>query len=388
MAAERDGDGRAHRAAFLFFGGPGEEVSAVEQAVTLKLKLHEPTKAKREMYQLMADRVTEFANRYLSLPKKERPRTSKEAAGISDSLPAAVLNQAIRDIRAKKKAKRFKRLWPTFNNQNFRVEREFSRDGRAVWKVSFPALEKRVGVPVAVAPYQERYLNLLLEGRARQGVARLVRRGGDWYVHLSLAVATGRRQGPEKVMGVDLGMVDLLVASVEGRTLFFSGGELAYVRRRYARLRRKLQKAGANRALKRLGDKEHRWVTDVNHKVSRRLVEFAVAHGVTKIRMEDLTGARWVFPQGREQRKDHGRSLQYWPYYQLQKFIEYKAALVGIEVEYVRPDLTSLTCSRCGETVKSRPKGRWFRCPRCGREKHVDVNAADNIAQAVSGLAT
>jgi len=362
-------------------------VNAVGQAVTVRLKLHEPTKAKCEMYQLMADRVTEFANRYLSLPREKRPRTSKEAARISDPLPAVVLNQAIRDIRATKKAKRFKRLWPAFNNQNFRVERELSRDGGAAWKVSFPTLDRRVGVPVVVTPYQEKYLNLLLDGKARQGVARLVMRGGDWYVHLSLTVAAGRRQRPEKVMGVDLGMVDLLVASVKGQTLFFSGGELAYVRRRYAGLRRKLQKAGANRALKRLGDKEHRWVADVNHKVSRRLVEFAVAHGVTKIRMEDLAGARWAFPQKREQRRDHGRNLHYWPYYQLQRFIEYKAALAGIEVEYVKPDLTSLMCSRCGEAVGSRPKGRWFRCPRCGRVKHVDVNAADNIAQAVSGPA-
>lgn len=48
----------------------------------------------------------------------------------------------------KKKAKHFKRLWPGFNNQNFRVEKETAKDGGAVWKVSFPTLEKRVGVPI------------------------------------------------------------------------------------------------------------------------------------------------------------------------------------------------------------------------------------------------
>ncbi|MDQ0287883.1 IS605 OrfB family transposase [Desulfofundulus luciae] len=358
----------------------------MEQVVTLKLKLYEPTQAKREMYQLMADRCTDFANRYLSLDKKERPRTSGEAKKYSEPLPSAVLNQAIRDIKAKPKAKRFKHLWPAFSNQNFRVEREVTRDGGAVWKASFPTLEKRVGVPIVVQPYQEKYLEMLLSGRAKQGSARLVRRGKDWYVHLSLTVPVEEKRGG-KVMGVDLGMIDLLVASVSGQTLFFSGDELVYVRRHYAQLRKKLQKAGAYRALKRLGDKEHRWVTDVNHKVSRMLVDFAIIHGVTKIRLEDLTGARWAHPQRREQRKDHGRSLQYWPYYQLRQFIEYKAVLAGIRVELVNPDLTTLTCSRCGEVIRTRPKGRWFRCPRCRRVKHVDVNAADNIAQAVSGLA-
>ncbi|MGB9804682.1 MAG: hypothetical protein ACPLUI_12820, partial [Desulfofundulus sp.] len=285
----------------------------MEQVITLKLKLYEPTRAKQEMYQTMADRCTDFANRYLGLDEKERPRTSKEARGYSDPLPSAVLNQAIRDIKAKPKAKRFKRLWPAFNNQNFRVEREYTVGGGAVWKASFPTLEKRVGVPVVVQPYQEKYLEMLLSGRAEQGVERLVRRGKDWYIHLSLTVPVERAQKPEKVMGVDLGLIDLLVASAGGQTLFFPGSGLAYTRRHYADLRKRLQEAGAHRVLRELGDKEHRWVTDVNHKVSRALVDFAVARGVTVIRLEDLTGARWARPQRKEQRKDHGRSLQYWP---------------------------------------------------------------------------
>ncbi|MCS5697348.1 transposase [Desulfofundulus thermocisternus] len=360
----------------------------MEQTITLKIKLYEPTRAKQEVYQEMTDRTTEFANKYLGLDKKDRPKTSKEAKEHSKPLPSAILAQAIRDIKSKPKAKRFKRLWPAFNNQNFRVEREYTVDGGAVYKVSFPTLERRVGVPIVVTPYQKKYLDLLLAGKVKQGVARLVKCGRDWYIHLSLTVPVERTQKPEKIMGVDLGLVDLLVASAGGQTLFFPGGGLVYIRRHYVDLRKKLQKAGAYKALKELGDKEHRWVKDVNHKASRVLVNFAVAHGVTKIRMEDLTGARWTKAQGKEQRKDHGRSLHYWPYYQLRQFIEYKAALAGIQVELVSPDLTTLTCSRCGETVKSRPKSRWFRCPRCKRIKHIDVNAADNIAQAVSGLAS
>jgi IS605 OrfB family transposase len=334
----------------------------------------------------MADSTTDFANRYLNLDKKERPKTSKDAAKISEKLPSCVLCHAIRDIKSKPKAKRFKHLWPSFSYQNFRVEKEISQSGGAVWKASFPTLEKRVGVPVVVQPYQKKYLEMLLSGRAKQGSAKLVRHGRDWYIHLSLTILVEEKQG-EKIMGVDLGLIDLLVASVSSQTLFFSGKELAYIRRHYAELRRRLQKAGAYRALKELGDKEHRWVTDVNHKISKALIDFAFAHGVTKIRLEDLTGARWTNPQRREQRKDHGRCLHYWPYYQLRQFIEYKAALAGIRVELVNPDLTTLTCSRCGEVTKSRPKGRWFRCPRCKKVKHIDVNAADNIAQAISGLA-
>jgi IS605 OrfB family transposase len=360
----------------------------VEQTLTIKLKLYKPTLAKQKMYQEMADRCTAFANRYLQLDPKNRPKTSKQAKQYSDKLPSAVLNQAIKDIKANKKAKKFKRLWPNFNNQNFRVEKEASQDGGAVWKVSFPTLEKRVGVPVEVSTYQEKYLEMLLSGQAKQGAARLVRRGKEWFIHLSLTVSIAEEKSrTSKIMGIDLGQIDLLVALVAGQTLFFSGAHLAYVRRRFAELRRSLQKAGAHRALKKLGDREHRWVTDVNHKISRTVVEFARSQGVSLIRMEDLTGVRWTTKQRKGQKKDHGRNLDYWPYYQLQEFIKYKATLAGIRVEPVNRDNTSLTCSRCGETVKSRPRDRWFKCPRCKRTMHVDANAASNIAQAISGLA-
>lgn len=358
----------------------------MNQVITLKLKLHEPTKVKRDIYQTMADCTTAFAKRYLTLDKDARPKTSRDAKEYSDLLPSAVLNQAIRDIRSKRKAKHFRRLWPSFNNQNFRVEKEQPRSGGAAWKASFPTLEKRIGVPIVVVPYQERYLEMLISGGARQGSARLVKCGREWYIHLSLTVAVKEKPNG-KIMGIDLGLITLLVASINNQTLFFSGSRLAYIRRRLNKLRRKLQKAGAHRALIKLGDKEHRWITDVNHKISCVVVEFAKLHGVGMIRMEDLTGVRWTKNQRRKQRKDPGRSLHKWAFYQLQQFIEYKATLAGITVEYANRDNTSRTCSRCGEVKPSRSNSRWFTCPRCKKQKHVDANAADNIAHAISGLA-
>ncbi|KLU61101.1 hypothetical protein CEB3_c26710 [Peptococcaceae bacterium CEB3] len=49
------------------------------QVITIKLKLFEPTKAKQDMYQTMADRTTDFANRYLGLDKPMRPKSSGDA---------------------------------------------------------------------------------------------------------------------------------------------------------------------------------------------------------------------------------------------------------------------------------------------------------------------
>ncbi|CAA7603453.1 Transposase IS605, OrfB, C-terminal [Acididesulfobacillus acetoxydans] len=360
-----------------------------KQVITIKLKLYAPTKAKQDMYQTLANRTTDFANRYLGVEKPMRPKTSADAKPYSEPLPSVVLCQAIRDIEAKKKAKEFKRLWPGFNNQNFRVEKETMQDGGAAWKVSFPTLEKRVGVPIQVEKYQVKYLELLLAGGAKQGTAQLVKCGKQWYTHLSITVwldKDEREKKPAKYMGIDLGLIELAVASILGCTLFFSGAELAYIRRHYAKLRRKLQKKGAHRALKKLGNKEYRWITAMNHRISHRIVEFAKVHGVTVIRMEDLRGTRWTKSQRKERRRDAGRSLHSWAFFQLREFVGYKAKLAGIAMELVNPELTSLTCSRCGEVRTSRPAGRWYTCPRCGKIKHIDTNAADNIAQAISGL--
>ncbi len=360
------------------------------QTITLRMKLLKPTEAKKAEYRRMTNETTALANRLIGLPKKERSISSKSIGG---DLPSAVKNQLVRDVNGNKTAKRFRRVWPAFNNQNFRVEKETAKDGKETWKASFPTGEKRVGVPVVATDYHKPYLELLQTGKAKQGAAKLVERRGEWYTHLSLTIGEPEKEVSSvpakmpKIVGIDLGLIVLLAAWCGGLTLFVHGGPLAYVRRHFAALRWSYQKNGAKRALKRLGDREHRWVTDMNHKIARAVVDFAKKNGANLIRLEDLTGIRWTRRQSRKQRQDHGRSLHHWPFFQLRQFIEYKAALAGIEVQSVNRDKTSQTCSRCGETRSVRPASRWFECPRCKRKKHVDANAAENVASAISGLA-
>ena len=65
--------------------------------------------------------------------------------------------------------------------------------------------------------------------------------------------------------------------------------------------------------------------------------------------------------------------------YRLAKFIEYKAVLEGIKVEYVNPKYTSQTCPECGE--KNKARDRKYRCG-CGYKKHRDMVGAINIISA------
>src|SRR5690606_36257642 len=121
----------------------------------------------------------------------------------------------------------------------------------------------------------------------------------------------------------------LAVVNCEGETIFFHGNQAAYVRRHFHALRRRMGKAKALKAIRKMKDKESRWMKDQDHKISRAIVNWCLARGVGTIRMEKLEGIR----RRKTRRRDHGRSLHSWSFHRVQQFIAYKAELAGIKVE-------------------------------------------------------
>ena len=71
------------------------------------------------------------------------------------------------------------------------------------YTVSFPTLEKRIGVPVVTRPYQEAWLNRLLNGTVKQGAAKLYKKRKKWYFAIAITVEVQQRE-ETKVMGIDL----------------------------------------------------------------------------------------------------------------------------------------------------------------------------------------
>lgn len=126
-------------------------------------------------------------------------------------------------------------------------------------------------------------------------------------------------------------------------------------------------------------NKEQRWMTDQNHKVSHQIVNHAVKHGVSMIKLERLKNIRKT---ARTSRKN-AKNLHNWSFYQLQNFIQYKANIVGIRVVEVDPAYTSQTCPNRGERNKA--EDRTYRCS-CGFYGHRDHVGAMNIMnQPVAG---
>jgi len=74
-----------------------------------------------------------------------------------------------------------------------------------------------------------------------------------------------------KVAGVDPGLMNLAVVNCEGETLFFSGDRAAFVRR--------MGKAKALGAIRRMKNKEARWMKNQDHEISRKIVDWCIACG-------------------------------------------------------------------------------------------------------------
>ncbi len=122
-----------------------------------------------------------------------------------------------------------------------------------------------------------------LEQPFKQGASELYGKKGKWYIAIPITFEVEQRK-ETKVMGVDLGLRSIAVASV--KSLFFKGNQVAFVRRRFAARRRKLGKLKKLSAIKKSKDKESRWMKDQNHKISHQIVDFAWTNGVDIIRME------------------------------------------------------------------------------------------------------
>jgi IS605 OrfB family transposase len=202
---------------------------------------------------------------------------------------------------------------------------------------------------------------------------------GDYWLHLVVTLPgpaclqAGRPEGEEEgssqaclqvgrqVVGVDVGISRIAVTS---QNVFFEGKRVKEHARKMFRLRRRLQAKGtrsARRHLKELRWRENRFRADVNHRVSKWLVEM-LPRGSVMV-MEDLVDIRERVRARRKQR----RELHNWPFAQFQRFVGYKAAARGISVEFADPRYTSQGCSRCGHVARSNRRGQgWFSCEKCG----------------------
>lgn len=181
-----------------------------------------------------------------------------------------------------------------------------------------------------------------------------------------LDIQVGNNGG--KILGMDLGVNTLAVTS---DATFFSGVKSKRIK--WEQMVTDLQVKGTSatrRKLKRAGQRWKRFMTWVNHNVSKQIVS-KLAKGDVLV-MEDLSN---ILQTAKYNPWNHK-----WAFRELQAFLEYKASKNGIRVVYVDPAYTSQDCNRCHMRKTSRYTG-FFRCKVCGHTLNVDLNGARNIAR-------
>jgi IS605 OrfB family transposase len=175
------------------------------------------------------------------------------------------------------------------------------------------------------------------------------------------------------ILGIDRGINKVAVCS---DNTFFNGNILK-VSHRYQRLRQQLQKCGtpsAKRHLKKISLKENCFRKDVNHCISKRIVESLPENSI--IVLEDLKKIR----QRVRLNKKGRRKLHNWSFYQLEQFLTYKAEAEKIKIDFVDARYTSQKCSKCGHISRSNRKSQAvFKCVQCGFSLNSDLNASRNI---------
>lgn len=357
---------------------------------TVKLYM---TREQKSLVVMAMNKYISTVNSLISVATSGTSISKYTTADVNASLPSALTNQCIRDAKSivnkynkdcrkasaknKKLARQksnitikepivpvLKRPCCYVNNQNFKI-----KDNCIEFPVLINGKSKRISIRTSMTDKQKQIF-----ANTKFGTMRIVYKDNKIVAQIVYEVAEPGYTDDGNVMGVDLGIKCPAVSYIsDGSVKFYGNGRKnKYMRRHYKYLRKKLGKAKKTDAIKRINNKEQRIMKDIDHKLSREIVNTATAHGVSVIKMEQLANIRSTTRTSRK----NNHSLHTWSFYRLAQFIEYKAKLAGIKVEYVNPAYTSQKCPVCGNVHHA--NDRKYIC-KCGFHTHRDILGAMNI---------
>lgn len=230
--------------------------------------------------------------------------------------------------------------------------------------------------------YHQKGMSQYFDGTWSFGTAKLVNKRKKWFLHIPMTkdIPELESNNIAHIVGVDLG-INFLATTYDGhgKTQFFNGRQIKQKRATYKALRSELQRRktpSARKRLKQIGQRENRWMSDVNHQISKALVTNSPEH--TLFVLEDLTGIRAVTEKVK--RKDRYVSVS-WSFFDFRQKLTYKSWLYGHAIIFVDPAYTSQACPKCGhiERANRNKKKHNFKCCNCGYQSNDDRVAAMNL---------
>lgn len=272
-------------------------------------------------------------------------------------------------------------LWQPINFKRPQLDLQRGRDWSylsATNQLSLNTLNGRRKVDFVCKGFDQ-YLD---QTKWKFGSLKMLQLRGKWYIHLSATTAIPEFEAEQAVhvVGIDRGLRFLAACYDEkGKSILFSGQKILRKRRKYKKLRAELQAKGtksAKRRLKKIGQRENRWMSDVNHRLTKTLIDHYGSN--TIYALEDLTDVRFATEKSP---KDQRYEILSWAFYQFEQFLTYKANLNSSAVVKVPAKYTSQRCPKCGRIHKDNRDHELhlYTCDKCGYKSNDDRLAAMNI---------
>ncbi len=199
---------------------------------------------------------------------------------------------------------------------------------------------------------------------------------GRYFVSFSCTVEIARLPVTGNVIGIDLGIKDVVVTS-DGQ----KSGNPKHLKRRLKHLKRQQRRLSRMQKGSHRRNRQRLKVARIHARIAASRADFlhktttALIHQADGIAIEDLNVKGMV--------KNHhlAGAMADVGMGEFRRQLEYKAAWYGRTVEVIdRWVPTSKTCSACGSYQAKMPLSvREWTCPDCGMQHDRDVNAAINI---------
>lgn len=299
----------------------------------------------------------------------------RETYGLKSQMAQSVMKTAIAKYKTNKSNGHDFNL---VNFKNLEYDLVWNRDYSLTKDIlSINSLNGRLKIPFETKG-MEKYFN----GSYKFGTAKLVYKFNKYFLHIPMTKQYQQTTPFEvdKIVGIDLG-INFLAATYdsENKTFFYNGRHIKSKRGNYKLLRKQLQECGtksAKRKIKSIGSRENRWMNDINHSITKALVDKYGEN--TLFVLEDLTNVR----NSTEKVNINNRYVSVsWAFYQFRQLLEYKAKMNKSMVIAVNPKYTSQQCPKCGHIEKANrdKKKHIFKCKNCSYQSNDDRIGAMNL---------
>ena len=342
----------------------------------LRIELHPITRVKAQI----AQEAIEYARSNYETMQTQKGKARKTIKRIEDEIEhldekiekpgkrERVRKKLERKLRRKRRGLRTP--YPTLtrnmiriHNQSWSFEKRGDRHYVVVPAEKVGSRYQKIWLPLKESEHYQH----LIDNTKKWGAGQLDLDSGTFITSITVKREDVEYE-PETFIGIDLGLNNIATLAVVQndkvmKVKMWSGKEVEHVRRRFRKYRTDMSKIGRLDLVEKNKGQEQRWMTHINHVISKRISDIVKDYPKPMVVFEDLHRFVDRVP---------------WNFYQIRQMTEYK--VVPARTLKVYPAKTSIICNRCGHDDPDNRNGANFHCSECGYRVHADVNAAINIA--------